>query len=233
MSEFYTKSYDKGLNKYLSGIFSIMGLGLVITAATSYYCFMSILSGGLIFKFLVNVPMASLIILFAQLGIVIFLTSRINHMSAANARVLFLIYCVITGITFGTLPLLYGVANVFMAFIFAAVMFGCSAVIGYTTNVDMTKFSGLLMGGLFSLVIMSIIGLIFKWPMDNLFICFMGVVIFLGLTAWDMQMIKRNYYLVMNSEMAGKYRVISALNLYLDFINIFLYVLRILGKRNK
>lgn len=233
MSELYTRSYDDGLRKYISSIFSIMGLGLVITAATSYYCFMNILSGGLVFKFLVNVPMASLIILFVQLGIVIFLTSRINHISAANARVLFLLYCVITGITFGTLPLLYGIANIFMAFIFAAVMFGCCAVIGYTTKVDMTRFSGLLIGGLFSLVIMSIVGLIFRWSMDSMFICMFGIVIFLGLTAYDMQMIKRNYYMIYDNEMAKKYRVISALNLYLDFINIFLYVLRFLGKRNK
>ena len=69
--------------------------------------------------------------------------------------------------------------------------------------------------------------------MDSMFICMFGIVIFLGLTAYDMQMIKRNYYYVTDSEMAKKYRVISALNLYLDFINIFLYVLRFLGKRNK
>ena len=144
-----------------------------------------------------------------------------------------MLYCVITGITFGTLPLLYGIANIFMAFIFAAVMFGCCAVIGYTTKVDMTRFSGLLIGGLFSLVIMSVIGLLFRWSMDSMFICMFGIVIFLGLTAYDMQMIKRNYYYVTDSEMAKKYRVISALNLYLDFINIFLYVLRVLGKRNK
>ncbi len=119
-----------------------------------------------------------------------------------------------------------------MAFAFAAVLFISCAVIGYTTRVDLTRFSGLFMGGLIAIILVSIVGMFFRsffWGM-NLYISYFGVLLFLGITAWDVQKLKNSYNMVSyDSEFAEKYSIIGALQLYLDFINIFLYIVRILG----
>ncbi len=229
MSQYYTDSFgQEGLRKYINKVFGTMAIGMLITAAIAYFCFMDLMSGGFIARILYTNTLAVWLLLIAQIGIVIYLSARLQKMSIGSARVCFYVYCVINGITFGTLPLVYGIGNVFVAFLYAAVLFGCCAIIGRTTKVDLTKFSGLFMGGLIALLIMQVLNMFFHFGGSAM--GFLGIALFLGLTAWDMQMIKRNYYYLANSgEIAEKYSIISALNLYLDFINIFLYVLQIMG----
>lgn len=232
MSQYYTNSYEQeGLRKYISNVFMTMGIGMLITAAIAYYCYLDLLSGGFIARLVYTNPLSTWILLIVQIGIVIGLSARLQKMGVGSARAMFYIYCVINGVTFGILPLAYGVDKVFVAFMYAAVLFGCCAVIGKTTKVDLTKFSGLFMGGLIALVIMQVLNMFFGFGGTS--IGFLGIILFMGLTAWDMQMIKRNYYyLANNGEAAAKYSIISALNLYLDFINIFLYVLQIMGRHS-
>ncbi|MCI5773907.1 MAG: Bax inhibitor-1/YccA family protein [Erysipelotrichaceae bacterium] len=230
MTQYYSNSYEQdGLRKYINSVFMTMGIGMVITAAIAYYCFYDLMSGGFIARMIYTNPLSSWILLIAQIAIVFSISGRVQKMSVGNARVMFYLYCVINGVTFGTLPLAYGVQNVFVAFMYAAVLFICCAIIGKTTKVDLTNFSGLFMGGLIALLIMQILNMFFGFGGSA--IGFLGIALFMGLTAWDMQMIKRNYYyLANNGEAAAKYSIISALSLYLDFINIFLYVLQIMGR---
>lgn len=228
MTQYYTNERaDDGLRKYIAGVYSTMGVGLLITAAMAYYCFIDIVNGGFFFR-LCFTGMGPLLLAFIQLGVALYLGTRINHMSVSKARITFFLYCVLTGITFGTVPLAYGVGAVFQAFVYAAVMFFSCAVIGYTTRVDLTRFSGLLFGGLISLLVCQVFGMIFGWG-NSLFVGGLGIIIFMGMTAWDMQNIRKAYYYSGSYEQSSKYAVISALNLYLDFVNIFLYVLRFIG----
>ena len=120
-----------------------------------------------------------------------------------------------------------------MAFAFAAVLFFCCAIIGHTTNVDLSKFGGLMIGGLIALVITSIVSMFIPALRDGLLISYVGVILFLFLTAWDMQKIKGFYYGVEEGRLKNNLAIYGAFELYLDFLNMFLYLLRILGRGSK
>ena len=235
MSEFNREnvySGSNGLQNYMTKVFTTMGIGLVITALIAYASYINLMNGGFMYKFYMS-GISSIIMLIAQFGICISLSRGIQTMDPSRSKILFFVYSAITGVTFAVLPLSFGVATVFTAFAFAAVMFFSTAVIGHFTNVDLSKFSGILVGGLFALVLVSILGMFIPSIGNSLFISYAGVVIFMGLTAWDMQKIKSFYYQTQGNElMSSNLAVYSAFQLYLDFINIFLYVLRILGSRS-
>lgn len=169
----------------------------------------------------------------AQFGICIYLSARLQKMEVSTANTLLYVYAAVTGISFSLLPFAYDIGTIFEAFLFAAVMFFGCAAIGNTTKVDLSKFSGLLMGGLIAIIVASIVAIFV--PGMNLMIAYAGVILFLFLVAWDMQKIKAYYYQLDGYEdMKEKMAVFSAFQLYLDFLNIFLYVLRILGNgRNR
>jgi FtsH-binding integral membrane protein len=130
--------------------------------------------------------------------------------------------------------LVFDISTIFTAFLFAAVLFASCAIIGYTTNVDLSRFRGLMLGGLVALVITSLLSLFIPILRDNLMISYLGLAIFLALTAWDMQKIRAYYYATEGaSAMRANLATYAALDLYLDFINIFLRVLQILGRNSK
>ena len=182
-------AYTSGitLNEYIRKIFALMAGGLGVTTVIAALGYFSFASGGIVYKLLVSMPFIAIILLLAEIGCAVAMSAGITRFSTGTCTTLFFVYSALTGITFSVLPMSYGISTVFTAFLFAAVLFVCCAVIGYTTNVDLTKFSGLLMGALLALVIMTAI--------------------------------------------RANLAVYSAFQLYLDFINIFLYVLRILGNR--
>ena len=221
----------QSLQKYVAKIFGLMGIGLAITTVVAVLCYFSLISGGLVYQLLSTSTMFTLILLAAQFGLVIALTAGLTRFSTGTCYALFFGYAALTGVTFGFLPIQFGMATVFSAFLFAAVLFGCCAVIGFTTNVDLTKFRGLLMGGLLALIITTIISLFVPVLRDSLFIGYAGLLLFLALTAFDMQKIKAFYYGTgVDGTVRSNLAVYGALQLYLDFINIFLYVLRIRGR---
>ncbi len=218
---------------FMTKTFGIMAAGLVISGVVAYFSFMDVVNGGFLYDLMLS-DFGYLLLIFGQLGIAIVLGWMLYKMSTTIAYVLFFAYCVITGVTFGILPLVYGVSNMFYAFGFAAVLFISMAVIGYTTKVDISKFSGLLIAGLFTLVIISIASLFINLSGIELIVCYAGVIIFLGLTAWDTQKLKAMYHSTADdSELLTKMSIYGAFQLYLDFINLFLYILRILGRRGK
>ncbi|MBP3869293.1 MAG: Bax inhibitor-1/YccA family protein [Solobacterium sp.] len=234
MSEFNTTEVvneASGLKSYITGVFVKMGIAVLITAAVAFAGMFALINGGMLgnaFSILMIVAMV------AQFGICMFLSSRIMTMQTSTATALFYGYAALTGVTFSVLGLNFGITTMFMAFAFASVMFFCCAIIGHTTNVDLTKFSGLMIGGLIALVLATIVSLFVPALRNGLLISYIGVILFLFLTAWDMQKIKGYYYGTQGGygQMGANLAIYGAFQLYLDFINIFLYVLRIMGSRS-
>ena len=241
MSEFNRSEYyenTESLQSYILRVLTKMGLGLAVTAAIAYACYYSLISYGIMYTFMIDMyPVSTIGMLVAQLGVCMYLSVRLTKMESTTANVLFFIYAVLTGITFSTLPIYFGMLTVFQAFLYAAVMFGSCVVIGHTTNVDMSRFGGLLLGALVSLIVCSVLQLLIpalRTDSFTLIISYAGIFIFLLLTAFDMQRIKEFYRVsAADAQLGENLAVYGAFQLYLDFINIFLKVLRILGSRRR
>ena len=234
MSEFnqsniYERDETSGLKAYITKVFTIMGGGLALTGFVAWQGYKSLMLGrGFIANLFYGFPQIAWILLIAEFGIVIGLSAGLRKMSTGLATGLFLAYALITGLTFSYIPFLYGIHTVFTAFVYAAVLFVSCAIIGHTTSVDLSRFTGLLFGALLAVVIVSVLGIFIPALRGSLLIGYAGLIVFLGLTAFDMQKIKQYYY-VPDEKIKGNLAVYSAFQLYLDFINILLYILRILG----
>lgn len=226
------KTYD--YNSYLKQTFLKMTIALGITSLVAWLCYRSLISGGIVYNVVVGFPYISLVLLAAQLVVAIILSAKLMKMKPMTVSILFYTYAFLTGLSFSILPLAYGVDNVFMAFGFAAGLFACMAIIGYTTKIDLTKWQPLLYVGLGILVIATIIGMFINLGVVDMIICYVGIGIFMGLTAFDMQKMKQ-YYVAYgdNAVITNKMSTYCAMQLYLDFINLFLYILRLLGGRSK
>lgn len=217
------------LSRHMMHTFLWMTAGLAVTALVAA---VTLLSGLWITIF--SIPFASIILVVAELGVVIALTSRLDRMQVSTARILFLAYSVLTGITFSVLPLAYGISTMFIAFGFTALMFGSMAVIGMTTQKDLSGLGPILMTGLITMIIMTVVGWFIDLSAIEMVLNYVMVGLFLALTAYDMQKMRTIYYSFEGDEMMlSKLSIYSALDLYLDFINIFLYVLRILARNSK
>ncbi len=233
MSEFnrpenaYTQS-GVSLNAYIAKVFTIMGIGVALTAAIAFIGYSSMLNGGFLANLIMGTPWISLVILLAELGIAMAMGAGLTRFNTTTLYVMFFVYSALTGVTFSVLPFAYGLGTFGTAFLFAAVLFISCAIIGNTTSVDLTKFSGLLFGALISLVLVSAVSIFIPSLRGSLIFGYAGLIIFLGLTAFDMQKIKQYYY-IQDDRIQGNLAVYSAFQLYLDFINILMYILRILG----
>lgn len=236
MSEFNRSSYYDStagtLQQYITKVFTKMGIALGVTALVAFLGYESLASGGFMYKMLVNMPFMIWVLFFAQLGACIALSAGLTRFSPTTISALFYGYAVLTGINFSTLPLEFGFSTVFTGFLFAGVMFASCAVIGATTNRDLTQFRTLFLAGLISMVLASILSIFIPVLRNNLLFSYIGVALFLGITAYDTQKIKAFYYGTNEGETIHEnLSTFAAFQLYLDFINIFLYVLRILGNR--
>ncbi len=229
MSEFNNNTVYSGtqsLSDYMMKVYTKMGLGLLVTAAVA-----------LAWHFL-NLPLTTfmyLIVVVLQFGVVISLSAKLTTMDTKTANGLFFAYSALTGITFSVLIEGYGLGICAPAFLFTAVMFFSCVIIGKTTNRDLSQFSSLFMGALIALVIASLFSMFIPALRNSLFISYAGILIFLGLTAWDSQKIRAYYEGTGGGygQVGENLAVYGAFQLYLDFINIFLYVLRILGSRRR
>lgn len=215
-------------NSLIKNVYLWMTLGLALTAAVSYLVSMS---PSLLKVFTQNIG-GSLLLVCAQFGLVIFLSSRIEKMQAQSAIIAFCAYAVVTGISLSVLFLVYTGSVLAQAFISTALMFGGMSVYAMVTKRNLSGWGNYLIMGLWGLIIASLIGLFFHSTMFELVISFIGIALFLGLAAYDTQRVKAindQYGSEMTSDEFTKLGIIGALNLYLDFLNIFLYVVRILG----
>jgi hypothetical protein len=171
------------------------------------------------------------VLLLGSLGLVMFLSFRIQTMSVTAARTSFLAYAALIGVTFGSLFIVYTAASIAQVFFITAATFGAMSLWGYTTQRDLTGMGSFLFMGLIGIIIASLVGFFVKSTMLQWVISVAGVIIFTGLTAYDTQKIKEMYVAGDDGTVMGRKAIFGALSLYLDFINLFLMLLRLLGSR--
>lgn len=173
-------------------------------------------------------------LLFAELGLVFAISGAINRLSLTTATLLFILYSALTGVTFSSIFVVYTMSSIGKVFFITAGTFAAMAFVGYTTRRDLSKMGGILFMALIGLIIATVVNLFIKSSGLELVLSYIGVLVFVGLTAWDTQKIKvmlaQQYDM---SETSQKLALLGALELYLDFINLFLYMLRIFGSRNE
>jgi FtsH-binding integral membrane protein len=172
------------------------------------------------------------VVMLAPLALVFLLSFRIMQMSQAAAQATFWVYAALVGASLASILIVYTGASVAMTFFVTAGTFGAMSLWGYTTRRDLTGFGHFLFMGLIGILIASVANMFFKSAAINFVVSLLGVLIFTGLTAWDTQKIKNTYYMVGgDTAVAGKAAIMGALALYLDFLNIFLFLLRFMGNR--
>lgn len=214
--------------EFIRRVYNWMALGLGVTAITALY----VINSGLVYS-LVRHPMFMLLLIVGELGIVIALSAAIGRLQSTTALFMFFAYACLTGVTFSTLFLIYTKASIANTFFITGGTFAAMSVYGYTTRRDLTSLGGFLMMGLIGIIIASVVNFFLKSPAFNWLITYAGIAIFIGLTAYDAQTIKAMAYAgFAGSEEERKGAVIGALRLYLDFINLFLLLLQIFGRRN-
>ncbi len=214
------------LNRHVTRTFLWMFIGLMVTFLTAYLGYMT---GALVYVFFI--PAVPVVLLVAELAVVLVLSARIHKLNVGTARVLFLLYAVLNGVVFSTYFLLFEMSTLIYVFALTAVYFGVFALYGRFTKRDLSGFGPYIVGGLIFLLVMSLLSLFL--PMGGLerVICLIGIALFLGITAYDSQKIGQ-YYVAYHDDSAMLQRasIFSALQLYLDFINLFLYLLRFFAR---
>ena len=218
---------------FLSGVFMWMFLALGLTATTAYLfatteSLMSLLynteTGGM--------SITGWIVMLAPLGLVLLMSARFQRLSASTMVMLFVLYSVLMGASLSFIFLVYTGASIAKTFLITSGMFGFMAVVGYTTKTDLTKFGSLMMMGLVGIIIASVVNMFMQSGTMDYIISFIGVLVFTGLTAYDVQKLKRiGAGMVGENEDTRKLTIMGALTLYLDFINLFLFLLRFFGNR--
>jgi len=236
---------DAGLRSYMLRVYNYMLAGLALTGIASYGAYFAAVSsdpataaarlpnGVLLTSFGVALFSGPLmwVLLLGSLGLVMFLSFRISKMSVAAAQISFLAYAALVGVTLASLFVVYTQTSIAQVFFITAATFGAMSLLGYTTRTDLTGFGSFLFMGLIGIIIASIVSFFVQSTMLTWVISVAGVLIFTGLTAYDTQWIKNNYVEADDAATAGKKAIFGALKLYLDFLNLFLMLLRLLGSR--
>ena len=237
-----THVIDEGLRAYMLKVYNFMASGVLLTGFISLLVFE--ISGGMEitlgptgltgltqFGQLIFNSGFKWLIMLAPLGIVMYMSFGISKMSASKAQMAFWIFAALMGASLASIFVVYTQMSIARVFFITAGTFGAMSIYGYTTKRDLTKLGSFLMMGLFGIIIASIVNMFMQSGMMHYIISILGVLIFVGLTAYDTQKIK-NIYLVSDSgEITGKKAVMGALTLYLDFINLFIMLLRLFGQR--
>ncbi len=233
--------YDAGLRSYMLGVYNYMASALIVTGLVAYFTYsMSVVSSdeGIIGltsmgNTLLNSPLKWLL-MFAPLGVVFYLSARMHKMSATAAQGWFWGFAVLMGASMFSIFLAYSGTSIARVFFITAGTFGAMSLYGYTTKRDLSGMGSFLIMGVIGIIIASVVNMFFiKSTMMDFAISIIGVLIFVGLTAYDTQKIKRTYYSVIgNAEAMSKATIMGALSLYLDFINLFLMLLRLFGSRD-
>jgi FtsH-binding integral membrane protein len=228
--------------KFFANVFTWMFVALVLSTVSAYL----FSSNDNLMQYLITVDpvtgkggmsILGWVAMLAPLGLVLTMSFGLSRLSYPALLGLFIVYSVLTGISLSFILLAYTSGSVVGCFIGASVIFGVMAVMGYTTNIDLSKFGPILIAGVIGLIICSLINMFIQSEQFSLFMAFIGIAIFTALTAYDVQKIKRigegieaNGEDVLQVE-SKKMAIVAALSLYLDFLNIFLYLLRIFGSR--
>ncbi len=216
---------------FLSNVFLWMSFGLLLSAGMAYYFGTNI---NLLRLLVTETGMTALgwVVMIAPLGFVFAMSLGYQKFSANTLTILFALYAATVGMSLSFLVLIYTSASIFKTFIITAGMFGSMAFMGYTTKTDLTKLGSLLFMALIGLIIAMVVNFFLNSSMFDYIISILGVLIFTGLTAYDVQKLKRlGAELEARGESSQKMVIMGALTLYLDFINLFLFLLRLFGNR--
>lgn len=229
----YVKDYGRSsstqvVQATMSKVYAWMTLALAVSAIAAFYT----ASSETLIRFIYGTRWGIWALLIAEIALVVYLSARLNKISFATGAVVFGIYSLLNGVTLSSILLAYSAGTIYTAFLSTALTFGVMSFIGYTTKKDLTSIGSFLMMALVGLIIASLVNLFLRNSMMDTIIAYLGLFLFIGLTAYDTQKIKQT--LSMQGQWGidvRKIALIGALSLYLDFINLFLYIVRLLGDR--
>jgi len=230
-------AYDQGLRSYMLRIYNYMASALALTGVTALLAANSPAVLSSLYKVNEAGQIAGMtglgwLVAFAPLGMVLWLSMGINRMSTTTAQASFWAFSVIMGLSLSSIFLMYTGESIARAFFVSAATFGAMSLYGYTTKKDLSGWGSFLIMGLIGLIIASVVNIFLQSSALAFATSAIGVLIFVGLTAYDTQKIKTMYHQIAgNAEMVAKMSILGALNLYMDFINIFIHLLRFMGER--
>ncbi len=227
---------DQGLRSYMLKVYNYMASALLLTG------FVALLTFKLAVQSLEPLALSNFgnslynsglawVVMLAPLGVIIYMSFGIAKMNVAKAQSVFWVFAALMGLSLSSIFVAYTGTSITRVFFITAGTFGLMSIYGYTTNSDLTKFGSFLIMGLIGILIASVVNIFMKSPMMYFVISILGVLIFVGLTAYDTQKIKNMYLESDSGELIGKKAVMGALTLYLDFINLFIMLLRLFGQR--
>jgi hypothetical protein len=218
---------DEGLRAHMLRVYNYMASALALTGLVAFASAQS----ETLMQAIFGTPLMWVVFL-APLGIVFFLSARIHKMSFAAAQTTFWVYAGLVGLSLASIFVIYTGTSIARVFFITAGTFGAMSLYGYTTKRDLSAWGSFLFMGLIGIIIASVVNIFLASQMLHFVVSVIGVLVFVGLTAYDTQAIKSEYMESDGSELAGKKALMGALRLYLDFLNLFLMLLHLFGNRN-
>ena len=224
---------DVGLRAHMIRVYNYMAAAVALSGFVAWFTFNAAVADGRVTQFgqMIFNPVTMIVLMLATLGLVFFISFRIDRLQFSTALTLFMIYAGLLGVTLAPIFLVYTGASITRVFFISAASFGALSLWGYTTQRDLSAFGSFLIMGLFGIIIASLVNIFLKSSGLDWMISVIGVGVFAGLTAWDTQRIKEMYDVHDDASVSGRKAVMGALSLYLDFINLFMMLLRLMGDR--
>lgn len=240
-----TDVIDEGLRAYMLRVYNYMAAGLAITGVFAYGAFLmavttdpshsvvTLRNGMMLTEFgrLLYLTPLKWVVFLAPLGLVFFLSARVHKMSVSAAQTTFWVYAAIVGVSIATIFMVFAHGSIARVFFVTAAAFGGLSLYGYTTKKDLSGWGSFLIMGLIGIIIAMVVNIFLQSDALQFAVSVIGVLIFAGLTAYDTQQIKETYYEGDGETVAGQKAVMGALSLYLDFLNMFLFLLQLFGNR--
>ena len=230
---------DQGLRTYMLKVYNLMALGLAITGVAAYAMFsLSVVTNGAgditaltpLGQAVFGSPL-KWVLMFAPLGLVMFLSFRVDKMSVGAAQMTFWAYAGLVGLSLATIFMVYTQESIVQVFFVTAASFGALSLFGYTTKRDISAWGSFLFMGVIGILIASVVNIFLASSALSFAISAIGVLVFAGLTAYDTQQIKEMYYEGDGTAVMGRKAIMGALRLYLDFLNMFMFLLQLFGDR--
>jgi FtsH-binding integral membrane protein len=218
------------VSDYVRSVYNWMGVGLALTGFMAYY----VSTNESLLRLVFGNPLLLMVLIIAELGLVFAIAGMVNRMSAGTATALFVIYSGLNGVTLSSIFLVYAQASIVSTFFICAATFIACSIYGWTTKKDLTSLGGFMMMGLIGIFIASLVNIFIQSSSVSMIISYIGVFVFVGLTAYDTQKIKTMAMTQpanLDGAVVRKGAILGALSLYLDFINLFLMLLSIFGQR--
>ena len=220
--------FDEGLRQHMLRVYNYMGIGLVLTGLVAYI----VGTTPALYVPIFSTPLKWVVML-APLAFVLFFSFRMQTISAAGAQGMFWAFCAVMGLSMASIFLVFTGTSIARTFFIAAAMFGATSLYGYTTKRDLSQFGSFLIMGLIGVVIASLVNLFLASSTLQFVVSVVGILVFVGLTAWDTQSIKEQYAENFDAESQQKLALFGAFSLYLNFINIFQLLLNFTGQREE